>query len=62
MRERLGPLAPEISEIYKTKNEFLERDFSLIMIINRAHAVMLGKQNILNHNTIAELPVHLKPR
>ena len=55
MRERLGPLAPEISEIYKTKNEFLERDFRLITTINRAHAVMLGKQNILNHNTIAEL-------
>ena len=48
MRERLGvPLAPEMMEyIVRPRTDSLERDFRGMMLINKAHAVMLARQGI----------------
>ncbi len=57
MRERLGvPLAPEVVEyIVRPRTDSLERDFRLMMLINRAHAVMLERQGILGREVVRSL-------
>ena len=57
MRERLGvPLAPEVVEyIVKPRTDSLDRDFRLMMLINRAHAVMLASQSILDRDVVRAL-------
>jgi argininosuccinate lyase len=57
MRERLGvPLAPEVVKyIVRPRTDSLERDFRLMMLINRAHAVMLERQGILGREVVRSL-------
>ena len=57
MRERLGaPLAPELVKfIVRPRTDSLERDFKLMMLINRAHAVMLERQGILDTKVVRAL-------
>ena len=57
MRERLGaPLAPEMVKfIVRPRTDSLERDFKLMMLINRAHAVMLARQGILDTKVVRAL-------
>jgi len=57
MRERLGvPLAPEVVEyIVRPRSDHLDRDFRLMMLINRAHAIMLARQDILTRQTVRTL-------
>jgi argininosuccinate lyase len=57
MRERLGvPLAPEVVKyIVRPRTDSLERDFKLMMLINRAHAVMLERQGILGREVVRSL-------
>ena len=57
MRERLGvPLAPEVVEyIVKPRSDSLDRDFRLMMLINRAHAIMLARQGILAREIVRTL-------
>jgi len=63
LRERIhANINPEIVEYIVTPRSgpMMFRDFSLIMQINKAHAIMLCEQKILPINTIKKLMVTLK--